>query len=69
MSPFQRLSAEKGHQASLTSAGRQKDGWLKSLPSEMSPEDSLPKAEFHRFLGLDERHHSFQERQEFREAI
>jgi len=24
------------------------DGWLKSLPSEMSPEGSLPKAGFHR---------------------
>ena len=28
------------------------DVWLKSLPSEMSPEDSLPKAGFHRaFMG------------------
>jgi len=28
------------------------DVWLKSLPSEMSPEGSLPKAGFHRaFMG------------------
>jgi len=45
-------SAEKEHQASLAWAGRQIDVWLKSLPSEMSPEASLPKAGFHRaFMG------------------
>ena len=45
------------------------DVWLKSLPSEMSPEGSLPKTGFHQaFMGCDERHHSFQEWQGFREA-
>jgi len=43
-------SAEKRHQASLASAGWQMVVWLKSLPHEMSPEGSLPKAGFHRAL-------------------
>jgi len=42
------LSDEKGQQASLASAEWQMNGCLKSLPSEMSPEGSLPKAGFHR---------------------
>jgi len=54
---FDISSYEKRFHASPELAGRQMDVWLKSMPSEMSPEGSLPKADSAGFHKLDERYH------------